>query len=36
MLVAKANIISAGNMVELNEGLFEEWKTAFEELKYEE
>ena len=35
MLAAKANIISAGNMVELNEGLFEGWKTTLEELKYE-
>jgi len=36
MLAAKANIISAGNMVELNEGLLNGWKTAFEKLKFEE
>jgi len=35
MLAAKANVVSAENMVELNESLFDGWKIDFKELKFE-
>jgi len=36
MLAAQANNISIENMMEFNEGLFEGWRFAFEELKFKE